>query len=122
LVHIFNLLFSQGVFPKLLKNSIVVPIHKGGAHIDPGNYRPISILTTFSKLLEKLYYNRLMSFINTHNVLHRNQFGFRRNKSTSLAIATVLSTLLQKSSNNMRSVFTLLDLKKHLISLIMIFY
>ena len=53
LTHIFNLSFTQGVFPKLLKRYVVVPIYKGGCHLDPSNYRPISILTIFSNLLEK---------------------------------------------------------------------
>ncbi len=112
LTYIFNLSFSQGVFPKLLKSAIVVPIFKGGSHVDPSNYRPISILTTFSKLLEKLFYNRLLKFINNNNTLHNNQFGFRSNKSTSMAIANVLSSIIDKSNSNKKVVFVLLDLKK----------
>ncbi len=110
--HILNLTFAEGVFPKLLKNSIVVPIYKGGSYSDPGNYRPISILTTFSKLLEKLYYNRLISFINANNILHEGQFGFRKHKSTTLAMANVLSSIINKIDSNKKVVFALLDLKK----------
>jgi hypothetical protein len=112
LAFIFNLSFTQGVFPKLLKSSIVIPIFKGGSHSEPGNYRPISILTIFSKLLEKLYYNRLTSFINYHGILHNNQFGFRKHKSTSLAVANVLSSLITKIKTNKKVAFVLLDLKK----------
>jgi hypothetical protein len=61
LVHIFNLSFVQGIFPQLLKRAIVVPIYKSGLRTDPSNYRPISVLTVFSKLLEKLFYNHLIS-------------------------------------------------------------
>jgi hypothetical protein len=67
LTYIFNLSFTQGIFPNLLKNAVVVPIYKGGSHSDPSNYRPISILTIFSKLLEKLFYNRLVAFVNAKN-------------------------------------------------------
>ena len=63
LTYIFNLSFSQGVFPNLLKNAIVVPIHKNGKRDDPNNYRPISILTTFSKVLEKLFIPDLFSLL-----------------------------------------------------------
>jgi hypothetical protein len=57
LVLIFNLSFTQGIFPGQLKRAIVVPIYKSGVCTDPSNYRPISILTVFSKLLEKLFLN-----------------------------------------------------------------
>ena len=53
---IFNLLFAQGVFSKLLKTAIVTPIYKSGSLNDPSNYRPISTLTIFSELLQKLFY------------------------------------------------------------------
>jgi hypothetical protein len=113
LTFIFNLSFTQGVFPKLLKSSIVIPIFKAGSHSEPGNYRHISILTIFSKLLEKLYYNRLTSNpINYHGFLHNDQFGFRKHKSTSLAVTNVLSSLITKIKTNKKVAFVLLDLKK----------
>jgi hypothetical protein len=112
LAYIFNLSFSSGIFPKLLKSAIVTPIYKSGVMTEPGNYRPISILTFFSKLLEKLYFNRLTSFVNAHNVLHPHQFGFRANYSTSLALAHVVSSLLTKVKSTKSTVLCLLDLKK----------
>jgi hypothetical protein len=66
LVFIANLSFSKGVFPKLLKNAIVTPVFKSGSTSEPSNYRPISILSIFSKLLEKLFYSRIITFINKH--------------------------------------------------------
>jgi hypothetical protein len=110
--YIFNQSFLQGVFPKLLKSALVIPVYKNGSHSDPSNYRPISILTVFSKLLEKLFYNRLIAFIEKYEVLHSNQFGFRKSKSTSTALACVLSSLLNKSSSNTKTILALLDLKK----------
>ncbi len=112
LTYIFNLSFSQGIFPQLLKRAIVIPIFKSGSHADPGNYRPISILTIFSKLLEKLFYNRIISFINNLNVIHSHQFGFVKQKSTSLAVANVLSSIVSKYNSNNKLAFVLLDLKK----------
>ena len=111
LTHIYNLSFSQGIFPKLLKNPTVIPIFKNSSITDPSNYRPISILTIFSYVLEKLFHNRLISFIDKHIVLHSNQFGFRKNKSTSTAVAHVRN-LLGKCKANKEVVLTLLDLKK----------
>jgi len=112
LTYIFNLSFSSGVFPSLLKNAIVTPVFKAGSSTEPGNYRPISILTTFSKLLEKLFYIRLISFINSHNILNPHQFGFRANYSTNLAIAHVLSNIISIVNHKNRAVIALLDLKK----------
>ena len=100
LTYIFNLSFSQSVFLNLLKNAIVVPIHNNHKRDDPHNYRPISILTIFSKVLEKLFYSRFISFINRNNILHTNQFGFRSEKSTLLALTQVISSLLTKCNFN----------------------
>jgi hypothetical protein len=112
LFYIFNMSFEQGVFPQMLKSAIVTPIFKSGSHSDPGNYRPISILSLFSKLLEKLFYNRLVSFVNKHNLLHNFQFGFRASRSTAVAHAHVLSSLIDKCNHNKKIVVSLLDLKK----------
>ena len=96
---IFDISFAQGVFPKLLKTAIVTSIYKSGSHNDPSNYQPISILTIFSKVREKLFYNRLLSFINSQNLLHDNQFRFRANRSTASAITNVLSNLIDKCNS-----------------------
>ena len=112
LLYIFNLSFAQGVFPYLLKTAIITPIFKNGSHNDLGNYRPISILTNFSKLLEKFFYNRLLTFIAKYNILHTNQLSFRAKKSTSHALAHVLCSLIDKCNNNENIVLALLDLKK----------
>ena len=58
------------------------------------------MLIIFSKLIEKLFYNRLSSFIYKNNILHNNQFGFVKNKSTNTAIAHILSSLITKCHNN----------------------
>ena len=62
LTYIFNLSFTQGIFPKLLKTAIITPIQKSGSLTDPSNYRPISILTTFTKILEKLFFKACLKF------------------------------------------------------------
>ena len=112
LEYIFNLSFSSGIFPNLLKNAIITPVFKSGSTSEPGNYRPISILTIFSKLLEKLFYNRLIAFVNKNSILHPHQFGFRTNYNTNYALAHVISSIVDKINKNKRVILTLLDLKK----------
>ena len=89
LTHIFNLSLRSGIFLKKFKFVKVVPIFKKGARHDVSNYRPISLFPVFSKILEKLVYRRLLSFLTRQNFFHENQFGFRKNYSTSHA-ATLL--------------------------------
>ena len=71
---LFNECLSNGIFPTQMKIARVTPIHKKGKRNDVNNYRPISILTIFSKILEKCIYNRLITFINKNNILINNQY------------------------------------------------
>ena len=77
LVHVLNLSLSSGVFPSELKMARVIPLLKAGDPLLFSNYRPVSILPLFSKILERLMYNRLLAFINEHKLLYVFQFGFR---------------------------------------------
>ena len=77
---------SNGIFPDLLKTARVVPIHKSGSKQSTKNYRPISILPTFSKIFEKVMYRRLVSFFEKYDLFSPNQYGFRSKKSTTDAI------------------------------------
>ena len=63
LVHIFNLSFSSGIFPSEMKTAKVIPVFKGGNRSDFSNCRPISLLSQFSKILEKLFHLRLEQFL-----------------------------------------------------------
>ena len=78
LVSIYNLSFSTGTFPSLMKLAKVIPIFKSGTKFDTNNYRPISLLPIFSKLLEKLMHNRLYSFLATNKIIYDSQFGFQK--------------------------------------------
>ena len=87
LVHIYNLSFSSGCVPQSLKIAKVISLYKKGTKSIPGNYRPISLLHfIFDKILEKLMFKRLYSFLQQHSVLHPYQYGFRKHHSTSLAL------------------------------------
>ena len=79
---IINESFRQGVFPDNLKVGMVYPIHKVDSEIVCSNYRPISILLIFGKLLEKLMQKRLSDYLNKCNILYDHQFWFQKGKSS----------------------------------------
>jgi hypothetical protein len=82
LTHIYNVSFQNEIFPDIMKKAKIRPLFKKGDKQDIQNYRPMSILPAFSKILEKLMYNRLLSFLMKHNILTNVQHGFMVNKST----------------------------------------
>ena len=88
LCHIINMSFSTGEFPEKLKIVKVIPIHKGGS-TDINNFRPISLLSIFDKIIEKIMHSRLYDFLEHHSILFENQFGFRKNNSTSYALMEI---------------------------------
>lgn len=69
LTHVFNLSFMSGTFPESMKVSKVTPLCKKGDIHDLSNYRPISLLSTFSKILERLMYNRLSTCLHKHSII-----------------------------------------------------
>ena len=74
---------------KIKETIDIIPIHKGGSSQDVNNYRLISLLSIFDKIIEKLMHKRLYSFLEKNNILFRNQFGFRKNNSTVYALAQI---------------------------------
>ena len=78
-----------------MKYASVRPIYKTGEKSEISNYRPISLLTTFPKVLERVMYNRLKQHIYTNNIITSEQFGFRENRNTETAIYTLTNYILQ---------------------------
>ena len=78
LAHIFNLSITSGIFPDKLETSRVVPIFKCGNQLDVNNYRPISLIPTFAKIIEKIIAVKLTNHLEINNLLSANQFGFQR--------------------------------------------
>lgn len=78
LTSIFNQSILEGTVPDQLKIAKVVPVYKSENRSLVSNYRPISVLPAISKILEKLVYNRVIDFINEHNILNDSQYGFRK--------------------------------------------
>ena len=82
-----------GVFPSLLKTAKVVPVFKKDSKLDYSNYRPISLLSNIEKILEKLMYKRLYTFLNNNNIIYNLQFGFRQQYSTSHALINITENI-----------------------------
>jgi len=112
LTHIFNLSLTQGVFPNELKLARVTPIYKSNNPQKVSNYRPISILPTISKLLERIMHARLTEFLEKHNMLYKLQFGFRPNYSADLTLTYLVDKINKSIDNKEYVVGIFIDLKK----------
>ena len=93
LTNICNTSFVSGIFPDILKTAIVKPLHKKGNTEEVQNYISISLLSVFSKIVEKLMYSQLMSFVTKNNILNDAQHGFREHKSTETATHAFLENI-----------------------------
>ena len=114
LSHIFNLTFLSGTIPDNLKVALVTPVFKANENNEFKNYRPISVLTCFSKLLEKLMYKRLIKFIEKNKILTKHQYGFRANRSTELAIIELTDRITKAIDNGEYTIGIFLDFVKSL--------
>jgi hypothetical protein len=112
IAHICNLILSTGVFPKALKKSIIIPIHKSGNKQDISNYRPISLLPTLGKIVEKVINIQLVCYLDSYNHIAPNQYGFRKNISTADAINRVIGNITRQLDNSTKCLGVFLDLAK----------
>ena len=90
---IINSSFTNGVFPDAIKIANVLPIHKKGSTLDVNNYRPISLLSIFSKIFEKAMYQRLNNFLEINEIIYQNQFGFRKSHSTQHSLIQIIDAI-----------------------------
>ena len=112
LFKVFNSSLTKGVFPEALKYAKVMPIFKSGDLSDLGNYRPISVLPVFSKILEKIMYNRVYSYLNDHKLLFNKQFGFQVNNSTEHALLELSDEITRSFENGEFTIGIFIDLSK----------
>ncbi len=117
LATIINKTFHCGSIPSALKLSQVIPIYKSGNKDELLNYRPISLLPVISKVIEKVVYTRLLSFINKNNIISNSQFGFRSNTSTSHAIIHLVNLITSYLDKSEKVAGVFLDLSKAFDSL-----
>ena len=99
LVDLFNLSFSSGSFPSIVKTAKVVPVFKKGSKLDCCNYCPISLLSNVEKILEKRMYKRVYNFLSHNNIIYDLQFGFRQTFSTSHALINLTENIRQALDN-----------------------
>ncbi len=107
-----NLSFEKGEFPDYLKTAIVIPLHKSGPSTDCNNFRPISLLSTFSKIFEKLMKKKLLLFLEQTNFFSLKQFGFREGLSTENALKCFMEDVFTGLNNGKKVSGLFLDIKK----------
>ena len=109
---IINQSMCTGVFPDLMKLAEVVPLYKGKSRDLESNYRPISLLTTMSKVMEKVVYKRVYHFLTNTGQICETQYGFRSKHSCEHAIAQVVGSVLKNLEMKKSTIAVMLDLSK----------
>ena len=99
LSHLFNLSFKTGFIPTCLKTAVIKPIYKKGDSDNFTNYRPISLLSPVSKLLEKVACNQIMRYLDKFKLLYKHQYGFRRGHSTEHPVIHLLDRIYKTLDN-----------------------
>ena len=100
------------VSPKRLATARVIPLFKSGEQNIFTNYRQVSVLPAFSKILERVMYNRLLRFLNAFKILSDNQYGFRKHHSTAYALACLYDKISSAIENKEYTVGIFIDLSK----------
>lgn len=112
MLHIFNLSLYSGIVPKALKKAVVLPIYKKGKKDILDNYRPISLLPVFSKLLEKAVKTRMLQFMNQYEFLSEKQFGYMENLNTEDALLQFLTPIYEDLNDNKKVAGLFVDITK----------
>uniref|UniRef100_A0A1B6L0L5 Reverse transcriptase domain-containing protein n=1 Tax=Graphocephala atropunctata TaxID=36148 RepID=A0A1B6L0L5_9HEMI len=112
LTHLINFSLQTGEFPEALKTSIVKPIHKKGSNQICDNFRPISLISTLSKLFEKVVLKRLTDFLLNKDILSSNQFGFVKGKTTTDAMFALTSGIVKALDSGSHALGVFFDLSK----------
>lgn len=109
---IFNKSLSEGVFPENMKLAIVKPVYKGKCKSEIINYRPISLLSVISKILEKIVHDRLIKFFEKWKVLYEGQYGYRKGRSTTDAILDFTGNVIENLNKGNYTIGIFLDMSK----------
>lgn len=112
LTHIINQCFKEGTYPSLLKLSKIIPLYKKGDRKKICNYRPIAILSVFSKIFEKLLSKRIKTFLESGNILSPNQHGFREHRSTITSLLSILDFIYKNLDQGHKVIALFIDLSK----------
>jgi hypothetical protein len=103
---------QSGIFPEKLKYSKIKPLYKKGDKQLISNYRSISLLTSFSKIVEKVMFNRLKNHLNKYAILSPSQYGFQKNVTTDNAVYALLNEVLTVLNNKSRVNRIFCDIEK----------
>ena len=109
---LINTSFKNGKFPTLLKLAKVIPTYKRGDKSQCTNYRPISLISNISKIIEKIIYKKIYSFLEQNKMLYNRQFGFRNNHSTSHALIEITEKIRKACDKGLYACGVFLGLKK----------
>ena len=112
LKYLFDMSLESGIFPDKLKIARVILLYKAGDPVNISNYRPISVLPSFSKMLERIMYNRLCKYLTTEKFLYPKQFGFQRGHSTERAIVKLANQIHESFERNQYTLGVFIDLSK----------
>ena len=107
--NLYNNCISQAIFPHCFKSAIITPIYKKGNSSLIKNHRPISVLSTLSKIFDGLICKRLRSFFEKHSLMNPNQYCFRQNRSTELAVFSMINRITKSFEAKSYSVCVYLD-------------
>ena len=112
LIYVCNKSLQEGIFPDAMKHANVVPLYKSKSKLEKINYRPISLLLTLSKILEKLVHKRTYSFLQASNILYAGQYGFREKHSCEHAVSELVGQVVKNQTKNKHTAAVFLDLSK----------
>lgn len=105
-------MLATRTFPEILKISKIKPIHKSGPINVINNYRPIALISTLEKVVEKFMHSRIVSFFDECKVFGKRQYGFRKNSNTTTAIINLITRIQEALENGRLCAVTFLDLSK----------
>ena len=108
--HLITLSIMQQKFPSLWKLAKILPLHKKGNILERKNYRPVSILSPVSKVLERVIYDQLYMYFSRNRIFHQNVMGYRKNRSTMTALLQMYDRWVSGAGCKMISGIILLDL------------
>ena len=112
ITYLFNKSLNSGIFPSAFKIAKVKPLHKSGDKNNVNNYRPISLLSSLSKVFEKLYKARIMDFCDKYKIISNRQYGFQTGRSTQDAIADLTDKIYQAVDKSCPALCIFVDLAK----------
>ena len=114
ILHLVNLSLESGIFPPPLKTSRILPIHKDGPKTDFGNFRPISLISSFGKLVEKIVAKQFTKYLEDNGLFFKHQYGFRgkHNCQQPLLYFTEKIRPTLDSKNKLFGIATFIDMRK----------